>query len=55
MVNILIKEKTQICLKKNKSCGKKTTAYSQNTLHGDTLYNINRRNYKTVCADADYG
>ena len=35
----------------NKSCGKKTTAHSQNTLHVDVLYNIKRKKYKTVCAE----
>jgi len=27
---------------------KKTTAHNQNILHGDTLYNIERKKYKTV-------
>jgi hypothetical protein len=35
----------------NKSCGKKTTAHSQNILHVDVLYNIKRKKYKTVCAE----
>jgi hypothetical protein len=35
----------------NKSCEKKTTAYSQNILHVDVLYNIKRKKYKTVCAE----
>jgi hypothetical protein len=33
----------------NTNC-EKTTAHSQNILHGDTLYNINSNKYKTVCA-----
>ena len=33
----------------NKDCGK-TTTHSQNILHEDTLYNIKRNKYKTVCA-----
>ena len=36
----------------NTSCEKKTTtAYSQNILHVDVLYNIKRKKYKTVCAE----
>ena len=35
----------------NQSCGKKTTAHSQNMLHVDVLYNIKRKKYKTVCAE----
>jgi len=34
----------------NNDC-EKTTAHSQNILHGDTLYNIKRKKYKTVCAE----
>ena len=34
----------------NKTC-EKTTAHSQNILHGDTLYNIKRNKYATVCAE----
>jgi len=34
----------------NKNC-EKTTAHRQNILHGDTLYNIKREKYKTVCAE----
>ena len=33
----------------NKHC-EKTTAHSQNILHGDTLYNFNRNKYNTFCA-----
>jgi hypothetical protein len=35
----------------NKNC-EETTAHSQNILHGDsdTLFNIKRKRYKTVCA-----
>jgi len=33
----------------NKHC-EKTTAHSQNILHGDTVYNINRNKYNTFCA-----
>jgi hypothetical protein len=29
----------------------KITAHSQNILRGDTLYNIKRKKYKTVCAE----
>jgi len=32
---------------------KKTSAHSQNILHGDTMYNIKRKGYKTVCAEID--
>ena len=32
----------------NKNCEKKPTAYSQNILHVDALYNIKRKKYKTV-------
>jgi hypothetical protein len=35
----------------NKSCEKKPTAHSQNISHVDVLYNINRKKYKTVCAE----
>ena len=35
----------------NKSCAKKTTAHSQDILHVDVLYNIKRKNYKTVCVE----
>ena len=28
-----------------------STTRSQNILHGDTLYNIKRKKYKTVCAE----
>jgi hypothetical protein len=35
----------------NKSCGKKTTAHSQNILHVNVLYNIKRKKYQTVCAE----
>ena len=34
----------------NNDC-KKTTAHSQNILHGDSFYNIKRKKYKTVCAE----
>jgi hypothetical protein len=34
----------------NKDC-EKTTAHSQNILHGDTLYNIKRKKCKTVYAE----
>ena len=36
----------------NKNC-EETTAHSQNILHGDsdTLFNIKRKKYKTVCAE----
>jgi hypothetical protein len=34
----------------NNVCEKKT-AHSQNILHGDSLYNIKRKKYKTVCAE----
>ena len=34
----------------NKNC-EKTTEQSQNKLHGDTLYNIVRKKYKTVSAE----
>ena len=34
----------------NKTC-EKTTAHSQNILHVDALYNIKRKEYKTVCAE----
>jgi hypothetical protein len=34
----------------NKDC-EKTTAHSQHILHGDSSYNINRKKYKTVCAE----
>ena len=34
----------------NKNC-EKTTEQSQNILHGDTLYNIVRKKYKTVSAE----
>ena len=34
----------------NNDC-KKTTAHSQNILHGDSSYNINRKKYKTICAE----
>jgi hypothetical protein len=37
----------------NKSCEKKPTAYNQNILHVDVLYNIKRKKYKTVCAVLD--
>jgi hypothetical protein len=29
----------------------KTTAHSQNILHGDALCNIQRKKYQTVCAE----
>jgi hypothetical protein len=29
-------------------------AYSQHILHEDTLYNINRQKYKTVCAELPF-
>ena len=35
----------------NKNCEKKTTAHSQNILHVDVLYNIERKKYQTVCAE----
>jgi hypothetical protein len=44
-------KKTQICLKRIKIVGKKTTGRSQNILHVDALYNIKRKKYKTVCAE----
>ena len=34
----------------NNDC-EKTTAHSQNILHGDSFYNIKRKKYKTVCAE----
>ena len=37
----------------NKNC-EKTTEQSQNILHGDTLYNIVRKKYKTVSADLTF-
>ena len=30
---------------------KKKTTHSKNILHGDTLYNIERKKYKTVCSE----
>ena len=45
------KPQTPICLKWIKIVGKKTTEQSQNILHGDTLYNIERKKYKTVSAE----
>jgi len=30
------------------------TAYSQNILHGDTLYNIKRKTYIMVCAELPF-
>jgi hypothetical protein len=44
-------KKAQICLKRIKIGGKKTTAHSQNILHVDALYNIKRKKYKSVCAE----
>ena len=44
-------KKTQICLKRIKIVGKKTTGRSQNILHVDALYNIKRKKYKAVCAE----
>jgi hypothetical protein len=44
-------KKTQICLKRIKIVGEKTTGRSQNILHADALYNIKRKKYKTVCAE----
>ena len=32
----------------------KTTAHSQTILHGDSLYNIKRKKYKTVCAELTF-
>ena len=37
----------------NKKCIN-ITAYSQHILHEDTLYNINRQKYKTVCAELPF-
>jgi hypothetical protein len=37
----------------NTKC-KKTTTDRQNILHGDTLYNIKRKKYKTVCAELPF-
>ena len=37
----------------NKQCIN-ITAYSQHILHEDTLYNINRQKYKTVCAELPF-
>ena len=37
----------------NNDC-EKTTAHSQNILHGDNLYNIKRKKYKTVCAEVTF-
>ena len=46
----MIKEKTQICLQWIKIV-KKTTAHRQNVLHVDTLHNIKRKKYITVCVE----
>jgi hypothetical protein len=35
----------------NTNCEKITTAYSQNILHGDALYNIKRKKHKKVTFD----
>jgi hypothetical protein len=32
----------------------KRTTHSQNSLHGDILYIIKRKKYKTVCAEFAY-
>ena len=37
----------------NKKCIN-ITAYSQHILHEDTLYNINRQKYKTVCGELPF-
>ena len=33
---------------------KNATAHSQTSLHGDTLYNITRNKYATVCAELPF-
>ena len=37
--------------KKKKLWGKKPSTHSQNILHVDVLYNIERKKYQTVCAE----
>ena len=37
----------------NNDC-EKTTAHSQNILHGDNLYYIKRKKYKTICAEVTF-
>ena len=37
----------------NEKC-KNTTAHSQNSLNGDTLYNIKWNKYATVCAELPF-
>ena len=40
------KQKTKKMSSMNKSCEKKPTAHSQNSLYVDVLYNIKRKKYK---------
>ena len=38
----------------NKNKNVKNKNSRQNILHGDTLYNIKRKKYKTVCAELEF-
>ena len=53
VLDLQFDEEKNLYLKKCIKCIN-ATAHSQNILHGDTLFSINIKKYKTICAELPF-